>query len=119
MEIERFVGDWIASWNAKDYEAVLAHYHDAAVFHSPKANLLVGSGTLHGKAALRAYWQIAVARIARIRFTLDHHAYDPSRQELFIVYLAELDRTKTRACERLRFVDGKVMEGEGLYGAEL
>jgi hypothetical protein len=119
MDVARFVADWIAHWNAKDHEAVLAYYAEDAVFHSPKAVGLVGTGAVHGKAALRTYWSTAVQRIARIHFTLLHHAWDPERRELFIVYVAELNDQKTRACERLRFVGDHVVEGEGLYGAPL
>jgi hypothetical protein len=36
---------------------------------------------------------------------------------LFILYTAELNADRTRACERLRLVDRMAVEGEALYGA--
>ena len=37
-----FADAWIAAWNCRDVEAVLAHYSDEAQFVSPVARNLVG-----------------------------------------------------------------------------
>ena len=72
---------------------------------------------MRGKEALRAYWNAALSKISELRFELDHVAFDSARTELFIVYVAAINGKRNRACERLRFEDGVVVEGEATYGA--
>jgi hypothetical protein len=118
--ITRFAEDWIAAWSRKDVEAVLAHFAPDVRFTSPRAAATVGTATVVGKAALRAYWQAALAAIETIRFTLDHTVWDPARQELAILYTAAIDDRQLRACEFMRFdPHGLVIEGEAMYGAPL
>src|SRR5689334_11638424 len=116
-QAEHIATEWIAHWNGRDIESVLRKFDETVVFHSPKAADIVGTPTLHGKAELRAYWQKALERIQEHHFELDHVGFDEPRQELFIVYLATLSGRRTRACERLRFGPGGVVDAEGLYGA--
>jgi tagatose-1,6-bisphosphate aldolase non-catalytic subunit AgaZ/GatZ len=33
---ERFADDWIAAWNSYDLNAILSHYAEDVVFHSPR-----------------------------------------------------------------------------------
>ena len=45
--------------------------------------------------------------------------WDSERSELAIVYDAEINGQKSRACEFLRLGgDGRAEEGEAMYGAE-
>jgi hypothetical protein len=117
MDAQKTAETWIAQWNARDVEGVLAKFADDAVFRSHKAVDLVGTGEIHGKQALRAYWNKALERIGDLRFELDHVAFDDARQEILIVYVATLGDKRSRACERLRFEDGRVVDGEAFYGA--
>src|SRR5579863_4876021 len=120
FEPGEFATQWIRDWSSKDVEAVLSHWRDDGVFVSPKAAVIVGAAELRGKAALRDYWQKAQARITRIHFTLDFHTWDATSRTLTIVYVAELDGERKRACEILRFDgDGRVRAGEAFYGAAL
>jgi ketosteroid isomerase-like protein len=113
-----FARAWIDAWNRRDVEAVLAHFAEDAVFVSPKAAAITGHGTITGKAALRAYWTAALARIGTLHFTLDRPLWDAAEQTLVVLYQAELGSTRTRACEVMRFgEEGLVVAGEGLYGA--
>lgn len=68
----RFASEWIEHWNARDIEAVLAHYADDVVFTSPTARRVVpeSNGTVTGKAALRAYWTRALERNLDLNFSL-------------------------------------------------
>jgi len=118
-EAERMGADWIASWNARDIDAVLQKFDEDVVFYSPKAADIVGTGTLEGKAQLRDYWTKALERIGQLRFELDHVGFDEQRQELFIVYFASLSGRRTRACERLRLGRAGVIDAGGLYGAPI
>lgn len=61
----RFAQDWIAAWNSRDLERVLAHYRDDFEMSSPLIVAVTGEagGTLRGKAAVGAYWAKALARL--------------------------------------------------------
>lgn len=67
-----FAEAWVAAWNARDVEAVLAHFADDVVFTSPTAvRLAPGSdGTVVGKDALRRYWTAALSHNRDLRFAL-------------------------------------------------
>jgi len=65
-----FAESWIAAWNRRDVEAVLAHY--SAQFVSPVARNLVGRLILRNKKELEDYWRTALARISTLEFKLDH-----------------------------------------------
>ncbi len=64
--------EWVAAWNARDLDAILAHYGEGIVFSSPFVAKLSGdpSGTLHGKAALREYFARGLAAYPDLRFEL-------------------------------------------------
>ena len=71
-EAARFAREWIEAWNARDLERVLSHYTDDFEMSSPFIITLIGeeSGTLRGKASVRAYWQTALQRHPDLRFEL-------------------------------------------------
>ena len=113
-----FAESWIAAWNRRDVEAVLAHYSETAQFVSPVASNLVGRPMLRDKKELEAYWRTALARISTLEFKLDHAAWDEKRLELNIVYEANLNGERKRACEIMQFdAAGRQVRGEALYGA--
>lgn len=72
VDVNVFVDEWIAAWNARDVEGVLAHFTDDVVFSSPVAKqVLEGSdGVLRGKSALREYWLLALSRVPDLHFEL-------------------------------------------------
>ena len=113
-----FAESWIAAWNCRDVEAVLAHYSEGAQFVSPVASKLVGRPTLRNKKELEDYWRTALARISSLEFKLDHAAWDEKRRELNVVYEANLNGERKRACEIMQFdASGRQIRGEALYGA--
>lgn len=69
---DKFAAEWIAAWNARDLDAILAHYADDVELTSPFVREMAGesSGTLRGKAALCAYWSKALAAVPDLHFTL-------------------------------------------------
>jgi hypothetical protein len=69
---EHFAADWISSWNAHDLDRILSHYEDDFAMSSPLIIQVAGepSGTLHGKSAVRTYWQKALALIPNLKFEL-------------------------------------------------
>ena len=68
----QFAREWIAAWNAHDVERVLSHYTDDFEMSSPFIVSMSGqaSGTLRGKAAVRAYWQTALQHHPDLHFEL-------------------------------------------------
>ena len=78
---------------------MLAHYSEEAQFVSPVARNLVGRPTLRNKQELEDYWRTALARISTLKFKLDHAAWDEKRLELNVVYEANLNSARKRACE--------------------
>jgi ketosteroid isomerase-like protein len=70
---ERFAADWIAAWNAHDLDAILSHYADDVVFHSPRIALVMGEAVdlVAGKPALARYWKKALAQSQDLHFTAE------------------------------------------------
>jgi hypothetical protein len=59
---EKFAEDWIKAWNGFDLNAILAHYADTVVFHSPRIAVVTGEpvAAVSGKEALARYWAKAL-----------------------------------------------------------
>jgi len=107
-----YARDWAAAWNAGDIEAVLAHFHDDAVFTSPLAARVVpeSGGVIRGKEALRRYWNAAINRTPPPEF----HVTSVCAGVDSLVILFRNEQGVDRA-EVLRFKDGLVTEGHGTY----
>ncbi|WP_296890760.1 nuclear transport factor 2 family protein [Thiobacillus sp.] len=117
---EAFAARWAEAWNRRAIEAVLEHFHEDIVFTSATALAVVGSPTVRGKEALRAYWAAALARIGSLRFTVDHVLWDPVRRELAIIYTSDTDGKTKRVSENLTFnEDGQVVAAEVFHGAPI
>ena len=67
-----FAHGWINGWNARDLDAVLAHYSEDCTFASPFVARFAcePGGRLAGKARLRAYWTAALAALPVLHFEL-------------------------------------------------
>ena len=101
--------DWIAAWNSRDLEAVLAMYDEAAEMTSDRIPAMGfdASGTLHGKASLRAYWSKALGLLPELHFTLIDTFVSP---DSVVVFYAN-ERGK-KICEYLRVnAAGKIVQG--------
>jgi len=114
LDPQSFAAAWLAAWNAHDVEAVLAHFHEDAVFTSPFAASLFpeSGGRLAGKQAIRDYWTAGLARVPDLRFTLD---------TLFVgmdcLVIAYVNQKQVRVSEVLKFAGDLVIEGHGTYPA--
>ncbi|MEM9636328.1 MAG: nuclear transport factor 2 family protein [Pseudomonadota bacterium] len=71
LDYQAFAKGWQAGWNSHDLDRILYHYCDNIVFHSRKALALTGSGVIHGKQALRAYWATALEQQPDLIFTVE------------------------------------------------
>lgn len=111
----RFAEHWVSAWNAHDLDAVLNSFSDSVVFTSPVAMLILEDcdGILRGKAALRAYWEAGLRRIADLR--LDLLALYVGVDTLVLNYR---DQRGGLVNEVLRFEGGLVVEGHGTYLSE-
>lgn len=115
---QRWALRWIAAWNAHDIEAVLLLFADDCRFRSPKAQAITGHGTVHGKAALRAYWTQALAGITTLQFRFESVHWDDASRTLLIRYIAGLGEQRVIAAEIFDFDPwGLVTCGTALYGA--
>ncbi len=72
MDARHFAAGWIAAWNARDLEKVLAHYAEHIELSSPLAARLVpeSGGVIRGREALRAYWTLGLSRNPDLHFEL-------------------------------------------------
>ena len=120
FEPASFAGEWAAAWNRRDIESVLAHFSEDTVFTSPTALAVTGAAVVSGKTALRAYWNLAMAKISSLHFTVDRVLWDASQAELAIIYIAAINGASKRVSENLVFgADGKVVAAEVFHGAPL
>jgi len=67
---DEFAKEWIAAWNSHDLERILSHYAEDFTMSSPYIAEIAGvaSGSLTGKAAVRAYWSTALEKMPTLRF---------------------------------------------------
>jgi hypothetical protein len=113
-----FAESWIVAWNRRDVEAILAHFAEEAQFVSPVAHNFVGRPVLRNKKELEHYWRAALNRILILEFRLDHATWDERRRELNVVYEANLNGDRKRACEIMQFdAAGRQIRGEAFYGS--
>lgn len=107
-----FAKDWINAWNARDLDAVLAHYSEDCTFTSPFVARFAGEpgGRLTGKASLRAYWTAALAALPALHFEL----VDVLTGVDCIMILYRGHRGQSAEVFELG-ADGKVVRGLALY----
>lgn len=69
---EKFAKEWVEAWNSHDLDRVLSHYSDDFTMSSPYIAQIPGveSGSLTGKAAVRAYWAAALQKMPTLKFEL-------------------------------------------------
>jgi ketosteroid isomerase-like protein len=110
-DAQRFAARWEANWNSHDLDRVLADYAEDVVFRSPFAATVVGTDTIVGKPALRAYWTAGLARLPDLHFTVT--GVQVCLDTVVINYRNEAGRPVS---EVLRLRDGLVVDGFGAYG---
>lgn len=71
-EARKFADAWIAAWNARDLESILAHYDDAVELTSPVVVEVLGlpDGRVKGKQNLRRYFQRGLEAHPNLHFEL-------------------------------------------------
>ncbi|MFE6976759.1 nuclear transport factor 2 family protein [Streptomyces sp. NPDC057682] len=111
-----FAATWQDDWNSHDLERILAHYHEDVTFSSPMIAQFTGdsSGTVRGKAALRAYWARGLELIPDLEFEVMD-----VRVGVDTVVIDYRNQIGGRVYEVLTFRDGLVGAGLGAYGETL
>jgi len=107
--------EWIAAWNGRDLERVLALYAEnfEMTSHHIHAMGFDASGTLRGKDRVRNYWATALGRLPDLHFELIDLFLSPDSVVVF--YRNECGRN---ICEYLRLdAHGKIAQASGNYGA--
>jgi ketosteroid isomerase-like protein len=107
---------WIAAWNSRDLDQVLALYADDAEMSSRYIVALGfdASGTLRGKDRLRAYWSKALTLRPNLHFTLLETFLSPD--SVALLYRNDLGK---QVCEYLRLDEaGKISQASGNYPVE-
>jgi catechol 2,3-dioxygenase-like lactoylglutathione lyase family enzyme len=68
----RFAEQWVAAWNRRDLDLLLAQYAEDAELTSPLIAEVTGDprGRIRGKAAIVAYWREALGRFPDLHFEL-------------------------------------------------
>ena len=84
---EAIAREWLRAFNARDLDALLALYDEAAVHTSPKlrAREPATKGEIRGVAALRAWWRDAMDRLPGLRYEERHITAMGDR--VFVEYL--------------------------------
>lgn len=115
-DLLKLANEWIAAWNARDLERVLALYTDDSEMTS-RYIVALGfepGGTLRGKHALRAYWSKALTLRPNLHFTLLETFVSPD--SVALLYRNDLGK---QVCEYLRLDDaGLIKQASGNYPVE-
>jgi 8-oxo-dGTP diphosphatase len=108
---------WLAMFNARDLEGLLALYADDAVHTSPKlrAKDPATNGEIRGKAALRAWWADSYARLPGLRY--DEKALTASDGRVFMEYLrVNLGEASYVVAEVLELHGGHIVASRVFHG---
>ena len=100
---------WIAAWNSRDLERVLALYDENSEMTSDRIQALGfdSSGTLTGKAKLRMYWGKALTLLPNLHFELIDTYVSPNSVVVFYQ-----NERGAKICEYLRLnAEGKIVQG--------
>lgn len=112
-DVQTFAREWAKAWNDHDLEAILAHYADDIVFHSPRIRIVTGRDVdvLNGKAALRDYWGSALALARDLYFEVDQ--VFTGSDALTILYTNHRQQQVTETF--VLAADGKVIRSVAAY----
>ena len=72
---------WLTAFNAKDLERLVGLYADDCTHTSPKLRVQrpESGGKIHGKPALRTWWEDAFRRLPQLRYELQTMTADEQR----------------------------------------
>jgi ketosteroid isomerase-like protein len=108
---------WLAAFNARDLDALLALYAEDAVHHSPKLRERepATGGRIAGRPRLRAWWEDSFARLPALRYQTVSITGDAARA--WMEYRRVLPgEAEMMVAEVLVVRDGKIVESRVYHG---
>jgi ketosteroid isomerase-like protein len=71
-QAQQFAREWLEAWNSHDLDRLMSHFTEDFQMTSPFIVTLMNepTGTITGKAKVRAYWAQALERIPALHFDL-------------------------------------------------
>lgn len=108
---------WLAAFEARDLDALLALYSDDATHTSPKIRERhpETGGELRGKAAMRAWWQEAFDRLPSLRYIASQ--ITAGSDSVVLEYIRRLDGVPDlRISESFDVSDGRIIRSRVFHG---
>ncbi|HEX5061828.1 MAG TPA: nuclear transport factor 2 family protein [Kofleriaceae bacterium] len=108
---------WLACFDRRDLDGLLALYADDATHTSPKIRVRhpETGGLLHGKAAMRAWWQDSFDRLPSMRYVPT--ALTADRERVFMEYVRHVDgEPDMPVAEVLEVVNGRIVASRVFHG---
>lgn len=108
---------WLAAFEARDLDALLALYADDATHTSPKIRTLhpETGGKLVGKTAMRAWWADAFARLPGLRYIKTSITADA--EAVFLEYLRRVpSEPDMPIAEVFEVRDGRIVASRVFHG---
>ena len=111
--VRQLVRTYIRNFNARDFDALMAIYAEDATLEDP-----VGTPLVHGKAAIRAFYEQAAAHYSFLQLTGDFRFAGDAVAFSFFCYLGSLDDPMiVHITDSFRFDrDGRVIEMRAFGG---
>lgn len=90
-DLIRLAEKWMAAFNSKNLEALLALYHEDAQHYSPKLKIRQPetNGLIQHKKNLRSWWQDAFERLPSLQYELIR--LTPFEDRVFMEYTRRVD----------------------------
>ena len=108
-DLRNLATEWVAAWNARDLDRVLALYTDDFEMTSPaiRDGGFDESGSLQGKPEVAAYWKAGLAKYTDLHFETERVFVSPN--SVVIYYRNERGHA---VCEYLRVnAGGLIVQG--------
>jgi hypothetical protein len=100
---------WLACFERRDLDGLLALYADDATHTSPK----IPERTLRGKAAMRAWWQSSFDRLPSLRYVPTAITADARR--VYMEYVRKLDGQPDLAVAEVLDVEGGIIVASRVF----
>jgi ketosteroid isomerase-like protein len=116
-ELKQLARTWLAAFNRRDLDALLALYADHAVHTSPKLRDRHPEtrGEVSGKAALAEWWRGAMERLPGLRYEEQHLTASDDR--VFMEYLRHNPGEPSMAVAEVLVVkDGRIVASHVFHG---
>lgn len=90
-DLIKLAENWMAAFNSKNLEALLALYHEDAQHYSPKLKIRhpETKGLIRHKKNLRTWWQDAFDRLPSLQYELVR--LTPFEDRIFMEYVRRVD----------------------------